>query len=88
MQIQPPNNVLNASTLKSVPDAAEAKTVASQAASNEAGCAFAHVVQKTLLLHQQDAASVRAARQAIAEGTLETPQAFEAAARNLLHYGI
>lgn len=88
MQIQPPDNVLNTSTLKPIQDAAETRNAVSKAVAAELGSAFADVVQKALQSHEDDPQAVALARQTIAKGELETPEAFIGAAENILRFGI
>lgn len=88
MQIQPSENVLNASSVKPAGEMCEPKSAASQAVAAELGCAFADVVQKALQSCLDDACAVQEAKQAFAHGRLETPEAFEAAAENILSFGI
>lgn len=87
MQIQPPDNVLNTSPVKPVQDSSEPKMPASEAVANELGHAFAAVVRKALVSYQADSSDVVQARRAIAEGRLESPETFDAAAENILLLG-
>jgi len=88
MQIQPSDNILNASSVKPVQETAEPRSAASEAVAAELGRAFADVVQKALQSCLEDAGAVHDARRAMAQDRLETPEAFETAAENILLFGI
>lgn len=88
MQIRPSDNFLDASCARARTDPAESRSVAHDAVAAELGSASAAVVQKALQSYQTDSAAVAQARRDILEGKLETPEAFDAAAENLLLYGI
>jgi hypothetical protein len=88
MQIQPPDNMLNTSPVKPVQENPEPKIPASEAGANELGHAFAAAVRQALQSCQSDSSGVVEARRAIAEGRLETPEAYNAAAENMLLMGI
>jgi hypothetical protein len=49
---------------------------------------YAAAIRKALQLADQDAAAVEAARKAIEQGALDTPQNIQTAAENLLAFGI
>jgi len=49
---------------------------------------FADAIRKALQLQEEEAAAVEAAKKAIRENTLDTPQNIQAAASNLLAFGI
>lgn len=49
---------------------------------------FADAIRKALQLQDEKAAAVEAAKKAIEQNTLDTPQNIQTAANNLLNYGI
>ncbi|HPD45983.1 MAG TPA: hypothetical protein P5279_05670 [Anaerohalosphaeraceae bacterium] len=49
---------------------------------------YADVIRKAIRIEEEDFAAVEAARKAIEQDTLDTPENIQAAARNLLAFGI
>lgn len=89
MQIQPPDNLANAYTTKSSQEAQQRKIAPADAIINELGDEFASLVQRSFYQIQDDSAErIQQAKQAIAEGRLDTPEAIESAAENMLSFGI
>ena len=89
MQIQPPDNLANAYTTKSSQEAQQRKIAPADAIVNELGDEFASIIRHSFQQYQVDSSEkIRQARQAIAEGRLDTPEAIESVAENLLSFGI
>ncbi|MHC4855060.1 MAG: hypothetical protein ACYS72_01490 [Planctomycetota bacterium] len=89
MQIQPSDNLANAYTTKSSQETQQRKIAPADAVVNELGQELASVIDHSLGQYQVDSSEkIQQARQAIAEGRLDTPEAIEAAAENLLSFGI
>ena len=89
MQIQPPDNLANAYTTKSAQEVQQRKIAPADAIINELGDEFASVIQRSFDQYQVDSSEkVQLAKQAIAEGQLDTPEAIESAVENLLSFGI
>ncbi|MHC4292198.1 MAG: hypothetical protein ACYTEU_02945 [Planctomycetota bacterium] len=89
MQIQPPDNLANTYTTKSSQEAQQRKIAPADAIVNELGDEFASIVRHSFQQYQVDSAEkIRQAKQAIAEGRLDTPEAIESAAENLLSFGV
>ena len=89
MQIQPPDNLANAYTTKSSQEAQQRKIASADAIVNELGDEFASVIRRSLQQYQVDSSEkIQRAKQAIAEGLLDIPEAIESAAENLLSFGI
>jgi hypothetical protein len=88
MQVQPSNSDFNMSWIKPVHEGSEPRVPASEAVVNELGHAFAASVNKALHCCQSDQSAVLDARLDMVSGRLETTEAFEQAAENLLSFGI
>ncbi|MCE5187435.1 MAG: hypothetical protein LLF76_15045 [Planctomycetaceae bacterium] len=88
MQVEASNNVLNTSWVKPAADAAEHKTPASEAVITELGRTFAQALEEALKSHEADPQLVQQAQSDMSKGALETPQAFDKAAENILLFGI
>ena len=89
MQIQPPDNLTNAYTTKSSQEAQQRKIAPADAIVNELGDELASLVQQSFHQYQADSSEkIQQAKQAIADGQLDTPEAIESAAENLLSFGI
>ena len=89
MQIQPPDNLANAYTTKSSQEAQQRKIAPADAIVNELGDEFASVINRSIHQYQVDSSEkIQQAKQAIAEGRLDTPEAIESAVENLLSFGI
>ena len=89
MQVQPPDNLANAYATQSSRDAQQRKIAPADAIISELGDEFASVVRRSLQQYQVDSSEkIQQAKQAIAEGRLDTPEAIESAAENLLSFGI
>jgi len=89
MQVQPSDNLVNAYTAKSAQDAQQRKIAPADAIINELGDEFTSVIRRSLGQYQVDSSEkIQQAKQAIAEGRLDTPEAIESAAENLLLFGI
>ncbi|MDH4201306.1 MAG: hypothetical protein OEV87_00230 [Phycisphaerae bacterium] len=89
MQIQPSDNLANAYTTKLSQENQQRKIAPMDAVVNELGHELASVIHRSLEQYQVDRSEkIQQARQAIAEGRLDTPEAIEAAAENLLLFGI
>ncbi len=89
MQIQPPDNLANAYTTKSSQEAQQRKIAPTDAIVNELGDEFASVIHRSIHQYQVDSSEkIQQAKQAIAEGRLDTPGAIESAVENLLSFGI
>jgi hypothetical protein len=89
MQIQPPDNLANAYTTQSSQEAQQRKIAPADAIVNELGDEFASVINRSIHQYQVDSSEkIQQAKQAIAEGRLDTPEAIESAVENLLSFGI
>ena len=89
MQIQPPDNLANAYTTKSSQETQQRKIAPADAIINELGDEFASVIHRSFNQYQVDSSEkIQRAKEAIAEGRLDTPEAIESAAENLLSFGI
>ena len=89
MQIQPPDNLANAYTTQSSREAQQRKVAPADAAISQLSDEFASVVRQSLQRYQVDSSEkIQQAKQALAEGRLDTPEAIESAAENLLSFGI
>lgn len=88
MQVQASNSDFNMSWIRPLHEGGESRTSASEAVVSELGRAFADAVQKTLHACQSDQSAALDARLDMVSGRLETPEAFQQAAENLLSLGI
>jgi hypothetical protein len=87
MRIQPSDNNMNAPAAKPVQETGEPKDAARHEAAGEVSLALANITQKALQSCSRQAA-VQEAVKAIAERRLETDQAYEIAAENMIVFGI
>jgi hypothetical protein len=88
MQVQASNNDFHVSWIKPVHEGSESRTSATEAVPSELGHAFADAVRKMLHACQSDQSAAIDARLDMVSGRLESPEAFEKAAENLLAFGI
>jgi len=89
MQIQPPDNLANAYATKSPQETQQRKITPADAIVSELGDEFASIIDHSLQQYQADSSEkIQRAKEAIAEGRLDTPEAIESAVENLLLFGI
>lgn len=89
MQINPSDNIVNSYLTKSSQEQQPRKVTKSDAVINELGNEVESLVQKALRVHEPDDSNlIQQAKRAIADGSLETPEAIEAVAEILLTFGI
>ena len=88
MHIEPSDNLMNAFSTKSAQDGPQRKVEAADAVATELGKDFASVVRQALQAHQDNSDAVVQAKKDLAAGTLDSAEAFEAAAENMLSFGI
>jgi hypothetical protein len=88
MHIEPSDNLMNAFSTKSAQEGQPRKVEGTDAVTAELGKDFASVVRQALEAHQDSSDAVAQAKKDLAAGTLDGPEAVEAAAENMLRFGI
>jgi hypothetical protein len=88
MNIQPSDNSMNAHEAKPAQESQQRKVAPADSVVTELGKEFETFVRKALRMEALEKESVEQTRTALSDGTLDTPQAHQAAADNLLQYGI
>lgn len=88
MNIQPSDNSMNAHEAKLAQESQQRKVAPADSVVNELGKEFESFVQKALQMEAIETESIEQARIALADGTLDTLQIHQAAADNLLQFGI
>jgi len=88
MQVQPSNSDFSMAWIRPVHEGSERRVPPSEAVVSELGHAFADAVHKTLHICQSDQSAALEARLDMVSGRLETPDAFDRAAENLLTLGL
>jgi anti-sigma28 factor (negative regulator of flagellin synthesis) len=89
MQINPSENPVNTNLAKLLQETQQRKVTQSDAVVNELGNELDLIIQKAMKNYQSDdSRAVQEAKQAIADGTLDTPETIQMAAEKLLTFGI
>lgn len=88
MQIQPSDNWIKALDAQSSQDTQRRRVTPTDSVVNELGSGYASLVQTAIQANGFNPEAVAAAQNAIADGTLDTPEAQHAAAEALLTLGL
>jgi hypothetical protein len=88
MQIQPSDNWIELHDATTSQDARRRKVTPADAVINELDSGFASFVQTAINAESLHTEAVTAAKKALNDGTLDTPEVYLKAAQNLIIYGL
>jgi hypothetical protein len=88
MHIQPSDNWMNTHDARLSQDAQHRRVAEVEAAVHEFGHRFAEFTQKAIQMDAYETSGRELARNALIDGTLESPENLAAAANHLLTFGI